>query len=68
MALVMASCCSDLCGIQRGDVALDGVWVLSLEVDIVDGELVVEPFDLAVDLVFWDPRASSDELLDCEIR
>lgn len=48
--------------------ALDSIWVLSLEVDIVNGELVVEPLNLAVNLVLWNPGAGFDESLDYGTR
>lgn len=68
LALVVASRSSNLGSVQGGDVALDSIWVLSLEVDIVNGELVVEPLNLAVNLVFWNPGAGFDESLDYGTR
>ncbi len=60
----MASGRCNLGGVEVCDVRLDGLWGLGLEVDIVNGELVVEPLDLAADLVFRDPGTSLDQPLD----
>lgn len=64
LALIFASRRSDLGGVERGDVALDGLGCLGLEVDIVDAKVLVEPLDLDIDVVLGDPGALDDQSLD----
>lgn len=52
--LVFASMSSNLGRIQRGDMARDDVRGLDTKVDIVDAQLLIEPFDLVLDLGFRD--------------
>lgn len=64
LALLFASGRGHLGSIEGGDIALDGLGGLGLEVDIVDAEVFVEPVDLIVDVVLGDPGAFDDQSLD----
>lgn len=43
----------------------DGLDRFKLEVNIVNAELVVEPDDLGVEEILWNPSTLGDVLLDC---
>lgn len=64
LALIFAGGGSHLGSVEGGDVALDGLGGLGLEVDIVDAKVLVEPLDLGIDVVLGDPGALNDQSLD----
>jgi len=67
LALVFASSSSYLCRVEGSNVARDGFRRLGFEIDIVNAEIIVEPFDLAINVICWDPGGFQNGLLDCII-
>lgn len=53
--------------IEGGDVGDDGLDIFGLEVYVVNAEFIVEPVDLIVDKLWWDPTAFFNETLNCDL-